>query len=374
MSQQVEGNVKTFTAGEALEAYRRVKLSAADTVVYSDAGEDWLGITQEAVANSAQVGVRLRTAAGTSKMTVAGVLSVNDVVYGAADGKIDDAPTGQPVGRALEAATADGGIVEVIPGCDLSQGGGDAVEVIGGAGGITALNLVYVSDQTDAIMTVLKAQATSGGRFADYICPNAIAAAAKGAALKVFLLQGIDTDAGAVGDPVYLSDSAAGGYTLVKPTGTDKVQIVGRIVEDDVSTGAILFDLSGPQQVVHDHSDNSEGGDLGDHNSGTITLGDEKNIVADTTTGSQIGTAANQKLALWGATPAVQQSHVADPAVCAEMTATLTGVDTGTDMTSAQAATIVADLAALKAAADANNAALDSILAQLAAIGLQASS
>lgn len=61
---------------------------------------------------------------------------------------------------------------------------------------------------------------------------------------------------------------------------------------------------------------------------------------------------------------------ISDPAACASMTATLTGVDTGTDMTAAQAATIVADLSALKTAIDANNAAIDSIIAALEAAGI----
>lgn len=64
------------------------------------------------------------------------------------------------------------------------------------------------------------------------------------------------------------------------------------------------------------------------------------------------------------------EDHIADPAACAAMTATLTGVNTGTDMTAAQAATIVADLLALKTAVDANNAAIDSILLVLEAWGL----
>jgi len=56
------------------------------------------------------------------------------------------------------------------------------------------------------------------------------------------------------------------------------------------------------------------------------------------------------------------------PAACAAMTATLVGVDTGTDMTAAQAATLVADLAALKAGIDANNAAIDQLIADVTAI------
>jgi hypothetical protein len=74
------------------------------------------------------------------------------------------------------------------------------------------------------------------------------------------------------------------------------------------------------------------------------------------------------------ANKAYPETHIADPAACAAMTATLTGVDTGTDMTAAQAATIVADLGALKTAVDANNAAIDSILAALEAWGIIASS
>lgn len=44
-----------------------------------------------------------------------------------------------------------------------------------------------------------------------------------------------------------------------------------------------------------------------------ITLGDGQNIIGQTTTGHQIGTAAAQKWAFHGATPVVQASHIADP-------------------------------------------------------------
>lgn len=70
-----------------------------------------------------------------------------------------------------------------------------------------------------------------------------------------------------------------------------------------------------------------------------LTITDAKNIVINTTTGTKIGTAASQKIGLWGATPVIQQSHVADPS---------------------------ADVGSLKTAVDA-------ILAQLATVGIQAS-
>lgn len=70
----------------------------------------------------------------------------------------------------------------------------------------------------------------------------------------------------------------------------------------------------------------------------------------------------------------VQQATVEDPAACAAMTATLTGVDTGTYMTATQAATITADLAALKIAVDANRSAIMAVLSRLETLSLFAAS
>jgi hypothetical protein len=113
MSQICEGNVKAFTAGEDLVAYRRVKLSEG-TVVYADSGNDWIGTTEEAVSSGYSVSVRLRTASGTRKIMAAGAFSAGALLYGADDGKVDDTVAGQPIFRALEEATANGDIVEVI--------------------------------------------------------------------------------------------------------------------------------------------------------------------------------------------------------------------------------------------------------------------
>ena len=104
----------TFTAGEALEAFRRVKLSAG-TVVYADAGEYSVGITEEKVASGALVTVRLTNAAGTRTVTAAGTFSLGAELYGAADGKVDDAAVGQVIGTALAAATAAGDQIEMVP-------------------------------------------------------------------------------------------------------------------------------------------------------------------------------------------------------------------------------------------------------------------
>ena len=108
---------KTFKAGEALAAKRRVKIESGTVtdppeVVYADAGEQHIGVTEYAVADGDLVSIRLRTSGGTQEATAAGAFSVGATLYGAADGKIDDASSGTAIGIALEAATADGDEVE----------------------------------------------------------------------------------------------------------------------------------------------------------------------------------------------------------------------------------------------------------------------
>lgn len=113
MSQWNEG-IKTYTSGEALEEGCRVKISSS-TVVYADAGEDFIGVTLYAVATSTAVAVKLRNYPGTFKVQAAGAFSVNAKLYGAADGCVDDAISGAICFLALEAATAAGDLVETLP-------------------------------------------------------------------------------------------------------------------------------------------------------------------------------------------------------------------------------------------------------------------
>jgi hypothetical protein len=64
---------------------------------------------------------------------------------------------------------------------------------------------------------------------------------------------------------------------------------------NDVSTGNITF-AAGGSSTAH----------LTITSAGNITLADAVNIAVNTTTGTKIGTATNQKLAFWNATPIVQ--------------------------------------------------------------------
>jgi len=112
--------IKTFVAGEDLEAKRRVKVENATTndppeVVYADAGEDFIGVTEYAVDDGDDVAVKMNSAPGTFEVecTIDSAIARGTVLYGAADGKVSDASSGTAQGISLEAAATDGDHLEV---------------------------------------------------------------------------------------------------------------------------------------------------------------------------------------------------------------------------------------------------------------------
>jgi hypothetical protein len=114
---QYNNQPKAFVAGEALAAYRRVKLSSGQ-VVYADADEKAIGVTLAAAASGAMVAVQMLVP--TVKCTASAAITADAAIYARADGKVDDAGAGSgsaAIGIALEAALADGDIIE----CALEQ-------------------------------------------------------------------------------------------------------------------------------------------------------------------------------------------------------------------------------------------------------------
>jgi hypothetical protein len=112
--------VKTFKAGEDLEARRRVKIESGTTndppeIVYADAGEDFIGVTEYAVSDGDLVAVKLNSAPGTFEVecVIDSAISRGTVLYGAADGKVSDAVSGTAQGISLEAPGADNQHIEV---------------------------------------------------------------------------------------------------------------------------------------------------------------------------------------------------------------------------------------------------------------------
>jgi len=121
MSQYIEGPRKTFTAGTALEAFRRVKITAVTgdygpTVGYAGVSDVGIGVTEEYTASGAPVTIRLSNAPGTKKMmATAAAITGGNAVYAAANGYV--ASTGTVVeGTALETTAGDSGdLLEVMP-------------------------------------------------------------------------------------------------------------------------------------------------------------------------------------------------------------------------------------------------------------------
>ena len=107
----------TRTTGGAVSVFRLVKLSGANVVHNTETSTDEpIGVTQEAKASGGAVAVRDIKHGGTHKVTASGAITAGAKIYADDAGKVQAMPaaagTYREVGRALEAATADGDIIE----------------------------------------------------------------------------------------------------------------------------------------------------------------------------------------------------------------------------------------------------------------------
>lgn len=115
----VETRRKSFQVSETINAHLRVKRDAT-TGKIEDAGlaDNDIGTAdQAAVTSSDWIAVNLRSAQGTEYVVADGAITDDALVYTAAAGKVSatGASTSYLRGRALEAATADGDIIEILP-------------------------------------------------------------------------------------------------------------------------------------------------------------------------------------------------------------------------------------------------------------------
>jgi len=145
---------KMFTAGEALEAFRRVKLktNTGDTVVYADQSDssNYVGVTLQKVANGEQVAVLIKGDYCTFKVVAADSFAAGATLYAADDGKVSDTSSGNAIGTALEAAGADGDVVEAL----LNP---TAASAYGAAG------LINYEAANGAVPFIIKAELTATG-------------------------------------------------------------------------------------------------------------------------------------------------------------------------------------------------------------------
>lgn len=112
---------KAFDTSAAVEAKRLVSRDANGEVAHNDgtATNFVPGVTDYAAGSGEVVGLSLLNRGGTVEMTAAGPFAINAKVYAMPAGKIDELPVAagdyRYIGRAMEAATADGDVVEVLP-------------------------------------------------------------------------------------------------------------------------------------------------------------------------------------------------------------------------------------------------------------------
>jgi hypothetical protein len=117
MSQYVDGNTKTFIADEAIAVHLRVKLDTDGRVTIAGLTDKEIGtVVTPAFAAGDPVTVRLRTASGTHKMVAIEACAIGAVLYTETNGKVQDTAqaTSFQIGTALEAAGADGDVIEVL--------------------------------------------------------------------------------------------------------------------------------------------------------------------------------------------------------------------------------------------------------------------
>ena len=155
---------KSFTAtaaaiGEAV----RVKLDSSGLISAASATDYWIGVTTAAVAASGLGNVKLRNATGTFLVTASAAVAVGGLLYPTANGKVDDSiSTGNQTGlMALEAATADGDIIEAVP-CDfLTYTAAAAQAAVATTGSTNSSPYGFTTAaQADALVTLVNALRT----------------------------------------------------------------------------------------------------------------------------------------------------------------------------------------------------------------------
>lgn len=113
-----ESPVKTMVASGALGKYLRVTFGSGGTagqMILAGAAVAEIGVTERpAFAALEDVPVRLRTAQGTGRYIAAAPIAIGAVVRCAAAGKVTTGGTDPIIGTAMEAATADNDIIEVL--------------------------------------------------------------------------------------------------------------------------------------------------------------------------------------------------------------------------------------------------------------------
>ena len=117
MSQYVDTGTRTFIADAAITQFSRVVFESDSRVVTAGLTEVGCGIAMNpAFAAGDAIQVKLWNSGGTFKMRASEALAAAATLYTESDGEVQDTAqaTAVPFAQALEAATADGDIIECV--------------------------------------------------------------------------------------------------------------------------------------------------------------------------------------------------------------------------------------------------------------------
>jgi hypothetical protein len=143
MSQYTEASVEHFTANAALGQFLRVYLGSNGKVALAGINDFGIGTVENAAtAADEKIGVRLNSAVGTRKVVASGAITVGDPVFCGAAGKVSSSGATR-YGIALEAATTDGDVIEVL--------------VSGDTGGVHHVRSRFTIAEVNAGATILAA-------------------------------------------------------------------------------------------------------------------------------------------------------------------------------------------------------------------------
>jgi hypothetical protein len=114
MSQYNDSGTRTFTTAGAITRFSRVVLGSGGTITAADATSGDVGVAYAAAASGDEVTVILKSKSGTSKHIASAAIAAGVTLQAAAAGKIVTHSSGTLIGIAMEAAAADGDIIEVL--------------------------------------------------------------------------------------------------------------------------------------------------------------------------------------------------------------------------------------------------------------------
>ncbi len=167
--------IRAHDASANVLARRLVIIAALGTVAHCTANGNPDGVTEYAAKSGNRVGVKPLNMPGSFEMTADGAIAAGSDVYPGADGKISATVVpGRKIGKLLEAATADGDIVEVLPnssGDDATAA--DAVQTLTDAAPVIIPGTANKIDSTANAVAATLAADTVVGRFTTIVMEEA---------------------------------------------------------------------------------------------------------------------------------------------------------------------------------------------------------